>query len=424
MRRPPDEVFAAVRDTDPDVLDAAELDTLQGRIAELKAWCDAKQVRATRRQRALAAEGRACDPRHTLSGSGRQSSKDAKAASERESVCTSMPGFEDALANGDVSAGHVDAIAKATRGLDDHDRAEFAGEADTLLGEAGDQSVDAFEKNCRDLAKSIRARNNERADIDELERQREQSKVTRWVDQQTGMCKTLIEADPLTDRHLWAAIQRSRKRLRRQRKQTGEAPTSFDRLTVDAIVDAAANSSSSGGSAGSAGSPGRAVGDRIVVHVSLEHLLAGSADRSHNRGVCETDSGVELPVETVRRMACDGEIIPVVLDGRGVVLDEGRAKRLATLEQRIAIEAMHTTCSFPTCQVSVDDCRIHHVDFWERGGTTNLDVMAPVCDTHHRHIHEGGWVVQITPDRVGTWIRPDGTVHWTGSLLDRASVAA
>jgi hypothetical protein len=54
MNRPPDLVFAEVRDTDPDSLDSAELDQYLRRIAELRAWCDAKQVRATRRRRELA----------------------------------------------------------------------------------------------------------------------------------------------------------------------------------------------------------------------------------------------------------------------------------------------------------------------------------------------------------------------------------
>lgn len=416
MHQPPDEVYAAIRDTDPDTLDAAELDELQCHLATLGAWCDAKQVGVTRRQRSLAAEGRAADPRTSLSDKGRQSSKDAKAASEREGVCTAMPGFEDALADGQVSAGHVDAIANATRGLDEHDRAEFIGEADNLLDDATAQSVDAFSKNCRDLAKSIRARNNARADVDELERQREQSKVTRWVDRETGMHKTLIEADPVTDRIIWAAVQRSRNGLRRKKKQTGEKPASFDRLTVDAIVDAV----SAGPASASASPRGRAAGNRISVLIAFDALVSGLREQ----GLCQTDSGVDLPVETVRRMACDGEIIPIVLDGRGVVLDEGRAKRLATPEQRLAIEAMHETCVFPGCKIGVDDCRIHHVDFWERGGTTDVGTMAPVCETHHHRIHEGGWIFRMTPDRVGTWIRPDGTVHSTGPLIDRTSVAA
>ena len=224
MHRPPDEVYAAVRDTDPDVLDAGELDAYQRHIAELRAWCDAREVRATRRQRTLAAEGRAGDPRHTLSESGRRSGKDAKTASERESVCTTMPGFEDALAEGQVSAGHVDAIANATRGLDDTDRAEFAAEAESLLDDATTQSVDAFEKNCRELAKGIRARNNARADVDELERQKAQSKVTRWVDRQTGMHKTLIEADPETDRRIWSAVQRPARVSAAVRSRPGSSP--------------------------------------------------------------------------------------------------------------------------------------------------------------------------------------------------------
>ena len=105
MRHPPDAVYVDVRDTDPDVLDAKGLDAYLARVAELRAWCDAREVRATRAQRRLADEGRAADPQNSLANSGRQSSKDAKAAAERETVCTAMPGFEDALADGAVSAG-------------------------------------------------------------------------------------------------------------------------------------------------------------------------------------------------------------------------------------------------------------------------------------------------------------------------------
>jgi hypothetical protein len=111
-----------------------------------------------------------------------------------------MPGFEEALGQGAVSAGHVDAVATATRHLTDDERAEFVAEADGLLTDATRQGVDGFARNCRDLARGIRGRRNSRADVDELAEQRRQSKVSRWVDRQTGMHKTLIECDPVTDR--------------------------------------------------------------------------------------------------------------------------------------------------------------------------------------------------------------------------------
>jgi hypothetical protein len=401
MNSPPDAVYAQVRDTDPDVLEADELDSYTSMVAELKAWCDARQVRATRRQRALAAEGRATDPRHSLSRHGRQSSKEAQATSEREAICGAMPGFEEALAEGAVSAGHVDAIAAATRSLDEGSKADFAAEAESLLDDATRQGVDTFATGCRDLARAIRHRRNAQSDVDELELQRSSSKISRWTDTETGLHKTLIELDPVSDRQFWSAVQRHRGRLR---ARTTNRTTSWDRLTVDALLAAVASAASGGPSVAT-----------VVVHTDVSTLVGGR----HDATLCETDSGVPVPVATMRRLACDAEIIPVVLDGDGVVLDEGRAKRLATAEQRLAIEAMQRTCSHPDCTITIDDCRIHHLDPWHRGGATNVDRMAPVCESHHHLVHEGGWSLEMSPDRVGTWIRPDGVVHWSGQLSDR-----
>ena len=281
MRHPPDAVYAEVCDTDPDALDATGLDAYLARVAELRAWCDAREVRATRAQRRLADEGRAADPANSLAKSGRQSSKDAKTAAERETVCTAMPGFEDALADGAVSSGHVDAVASATKHLDEAETAEFVAQAESLLSDAEQQGVDAFARGCRDLATSIRAQHNARADVDELEQQRAQSKVTRWVDQTTGMHHTHIECDPLTDRQIWSAVQRERGRLRRRNQQTGTT-CSWDRLTVDALVEAV---SSTGGQRARSG---------MVVHIDLATLTDGR----HETTLCETDSGVPLPVDT------------------------------------------------------------------------------------------------------------------------------
>jgi hypothetical protein len=401
-----DDVFVVVRDTDPDVLESDALDVYQRRIAELLAWCASRQVCATRRQRRLAGEGRAGDPQGSLSNHGRQSGRDAAAAAEREQVCTHLPGFEDALADGDVSTGHVDAIASATKHLDDEARGEFDAAADDLLDQAKDQSVDQFTKGCRDLAKSIKARLNSRSDVDELEQQRCQSKMSRWVDKTTGMHKTLIECDPVTDRIIWAGIQRERKILRRQQQQHGSKGTKagFDRLQVDALTNAITNTNSDrGGGGGRYG---------LVVHIDVDTLTGGR----HDTTVCRTDSGIDIPIDVARRMACDADIIPIVLNGDGVVLDQGRAKRLATLEQRIALQAMQTTCSHPDCTISIDDCRIHHLTPWKLGGRTDLADLAPLCEPHHHLVHEGGWTLTITPNRTATWTRPDGITHWTGPL--------
>jgi hypothetical protein len=250
------------------------------------------------------------------------------------------------------------------------------------------------------MARSIRSRHDSQSEVDELEQQRDASKITRWVDRETGMHKTLIELDPVSDRAFWSTVQRERGSLR---ARTSTRDRSWDRLTVDGLLAAVG---------GSAGGPRES---SLIVHTDVETLTDGP----HGDGLCELDNGDPVPVEMMRRLACDAGIIPVVLNGAGVVLDQGRAKRLATAEQRTAIEAMQQTCSHPECTVTIDDCRIHHIDPWQAGGCTDLARMAPLCEPHHHLVHEGGWRFDMTADRVATWTRPDGVVHWSGPLVDR-----
>lgn len=397
-----DALFGVLRAADPDVMDSDELAVLTGQIAQLKSWCDSLQVRTTRRQRALAAEGRADDPRNTLSRHGRNSSKDAQAANERERVCTAMPGFEDALNAGTVGTGHVDAIANATRNLDEALASEFNAQQDDLLSDAVRLGVDAFGRSCRDLARSLAAHAAAASDADELDRQRAASNVRRWVDQRTGMCHTHLELDPVRDRSLWTAIEAARATLR---QQDGNRRTPWDQLTVDAVVAAI------GGGDHADRVP------EITVLIDYRTLIDGL----HTRGICETDNGVPLPVSTVRRLCCDAEIVPVVLGGAGETLDVGTSKRVATRAQRRALRAMHGTCVHPDCTVSFDACRIHHIIPWQSGGPTDLDNMVPVCELHHHLVHEGGWGLTMTSDRVATWTRPDGVHHHTGNTIDRYS---
>jgi hypothetical protein len=403
-------VFGVLRVADPDVMDADQLVELTSQVSQLKSWCDALQVRATRRQRKLAAEGRADDPRNTLSRHGRTSSKDARNANDREQVCSTMPGFEDALAQGAIAAGHVDAVANATRNLDEQLLAEFHGCADDLLTDALGRSVDGFERNCRDLARSLIAQAQARSDVDELDQQRQHSTVKRWVDKSTGMCHTHLEIDPVRDRALWAAINNS---LATLRQADGNRRTPWPQLEVDAVIAAI------GGS-----------GDRvpeITVIIDRDTLF----NDAHVGGICETDNGVSLPVSTVRRLCCDAEILPAVLNGDGEVLDVGRSKRTATRAQRRALRVMHAGCAHPECTVTFEACRIHHVDPWQPSGDTDIDNLLPLCETHHHTVHEGGWTVHeggwtltMTSDRVTTWHRPDGTHHHTGPTINRTRQAA
>ena len=260
--------------------------------------------------------------------------------------------------------------------------------------------VDLFERGCRELARQLNATHAAGSDAEELDKQRARSNVRRWTDKETGMRHTHIELDPVRDAQLWAAIDQHRHRAR---AKAGTGLT-WEQLQVEALLAAVTS------------------GSDVVVQVHVLVDLATLQNGLHAYSVCELADGTALPVSVVRQMACEAEIIPVVLGGDGRALDIGRAARLATEPQRQALRAMHRTCIQPDCQVPFDECRIHHIVPWEKGGRTDLSNLAPLCESckHHHDVHEGGWTLTMTPDRIATWTRPDGTIYWTGSTIDRA----
>ena len=124
-------------------------------------------------------------------------------------------------------------------------------------------------------------------------------------------------------------------------------------------------------------------------------------------------------MQTVQRLRCEADVLPVVLRSTGEVLHVGRTARVATRAQRRALAALHRTCAHPHCSAAFSRCQIHHVVPWEQGGRTDLDNLIPLCTEHHHLVHEGGWSLELHDDRTITLTRPDGTRSFSGRTTDR-----
>jgi hypothetical protein len=127
-------------------------------------------------------------------------------------------------------------------------------------------------------------------------------------------------------------------------------------------------------------------------------------------GVCETDRGVRLSPETMRRIACDAFISSALIDAKSSVLDQGRATRTFTREQYRALLVQYPTCVAPGCKVPASECQMHHIDWWDREGPTDVGNGAPLCWHDHHLVHEQHWRIERDA-ATGTidWYRPDGT---------------
>ena len=102
-----------------------------------------------------------------------------------------------------------------------------------------------------------------------------------------------------------------------------------------------------------------------------------------------------VTASTVRKIACDADIIPVVLGGEGQVLDIGRASRVFPPHIRKAITARDRGCAFPQCTIPAPWCEAHHITYWSRGGTTGTGNGTLLCSHHHHVIHKEHWSIQM-----------------------------
>jgi hypothetical protein len=138
--------------------------------------------------------------------------------------------------------------------------------------------------------------------------------------------------------------------------------------------------------------------DKAKVVVTIDHdVLAGRVE-----GTGLAMSGDVLSPSTVRRLACDAAIVPMVLGASSEPLDLGRERRLVTKGLRLALWQRDGGCSFPGCTTPASWCDAHHVTPWYLGGHTNLTTMALLCRRHHTHVHRNDLTATVTATTV-TW---------------------
>ena len=59
-------------------------------------------------------------------------------------------------------------------------------------------------------------------------------------------------------------------------------------------------------------------------------------------------------------------------------------QRFANQKQRDLARALSPTCPVPDCRHAADNCQVHHIKAWSKGGYTNMDNLAMLCRYHNR----------------------------------------
>lgn len=142
----------------------------------------------------------------------------------------------------------------------------------------------------------------------------------------------------------------------------------------------------------------------VIVSTTLQELSAAS-------GQAVTGGGTLLPVRDLIRMATRAFHYLAVFDEHQCrPLYLGRARRIATADQRLMLYAKDRGCTAPGCDIPGYWTEVHHIDDWAGGGLTDIDRLTLACKPDHKLVDRGWRTVKLQDGRT-QWIPPPHLDH-------------
>ncbi|MHC5797465.1 HNH endonuclease signature motif containing protein [Lacisediminihabitans sp. FW035] len=279
---------------------------------------------------------------------------------------------------------------------------------------AAEDALVAFAAECpADLVRKVACSWRDALDVDGVEpREKALAALTclRRTLRPNGMKRYVLDADPLSAAYLDAAIDVHVGASIRRPGFTGAsvdatadvgpgaeagadvtaaedealfAPRSIAQLAAEAIIDFARH----GIACTNTDIPLRAT--TIVVRMTLDSLLTGIGDA--------TTDGIEQPISagTVRRLAADADVIPMVLGGDSDLLDLGTTQRLFSRAQKLALAERFGGCAWRNCTHPPSHTEAHHIRWWTHDGESDLRNGILLCSRHHHEVHRNNWLIDV-----------------------------
>ena len=154
----------------------------------------------------------------------------------------------------------------------------------------------------------------------------------------------------------------------------------------------------------------------LLLTMGYDDLKAGLGAATTVGGL---DAGTHLAPETVRRLCCDGSVIPLVLGGPSEVLDWGLERRFFTPAQTRRLWLRDGGCTYPGCDAPPQWTDGHHLLHWADHGPSDLSNAALLCERHHTIVHTRRHAGRVLRDEQGERVQWDLTRGSYDDLLAR-----
>ncbi len=364
---------------------------------ELRGWADAQEAALILQ---LGTIESFCEP--IIADATKCSLGQATKTRDRAATLGAAPNLADALADGAITAGHIDAVTRGSKQLDPDQRDALFTCANDLAAVAAVATVDEFQRRLQLEIKRLQTGDG----LDRLQRQQANVRLSTWTDAD-GMWNIRGTFDPLTGVQLSSALERTINTLF---AETIPEHCPADPIEKQKFLAGHALARLINGTA-AASRTGR---PEYVVVIDAD---APGAPGPH----AEWPIPVDIPARVLAELAGSGhvDVVGVVVRNGVIVhapgeLNLGRTTRLANRHQRRALRGLYSGCAIPGCTVHYDRCKLHHITWWRNGGLTDLDNLLPLCSRHHTNVHNDNWTITLGTRRELTITVPDGTVRNTG----------
>lgn len=121
-----------------------------------------------------------------------------------------------------------------------------------------------------------------------------------------------------------------------------------------------------------------------------------------------------IPASLAREIAADARWKRFITDPiTGNLLDYGRERYEPPQALKDFLIARDRTCRFPGCRRSAKLSDLDHAQSWESGGSTSLENLGSLCRRHHKLKTHHGWKVESYSDGSCLWKSPAGKEFFT-----------
>jgi hypothetical protein len=370
--------IAALAGEDRDSWTGTAMSERLGELLEVRERLDAEVVRLAGswdRDRAWEID-EALSPRAWLRHRTAMSDSEAQRLVKSARLVDQHPQIAEALADGDITTPHVDAISRVVS----KDREPLlADHAEVMVEQARQLPIGDFAVVMRRWAAL--------AD-DQLARQdfakkweRRHLHVAVGLD---GWVNGDFYLDPIAGAQLIGALDHV---APPDPEDTPDGPRNLSQRRADALCDIISRHITGDTPAGNP--------PNLNAVIDIASLTGTSPDLA--AAWCDIDGIGPVTKTVLDQLGCDARFTRFITAGPSVILDLGRAVRIATPNQRRALAIRDRHCHFPGCDRPTQWCDIHHIDGWvESQGETNLDNLILLCRRHHTLIHNSKWTITRT----------------------------